>query len=331
MSPQRHALEIPEIHRLAELVQYLNVGLVMLDRSYRICFWNSFMENHSGLSSYKTQGRDLFELFPEIPADWFRRKTESVFLLNSQTFTVWEQRPCLFTFRNVRPLTGVAEFMYQNIVIIPLAGLDGDVNHVALIVYDVTDVAIGKQALTLANVELEKRSRTDRLTGLHNRGYWEERVVQEFRRYQRTSHPVSLVMFDIDHFKNVNDNHGHQGGDEVIHHIALLLNQNLRDTDIPGRYGGEEFAVVLVNCNANSARYFAERLRKVVASSSVQHGSVDIRCTISLGVAELDADTGDHKHWISRADQALYRSKQGGRNRVTVFSGGNADPVSDQT
>ena len=224
----------------------------MLDRGYRICFWNAFMENHSGVPSHKAQDCNLFTLFPDIPAEWFRRKAESVFLLNNQAFTVWEQRPCLFSFKSQRPLTGIAEFMYQNTVIIPLADLDGTTNHVALIVYDVTDVATGKQALTVANAELEKRSRTDPLTGLHNRGYWEERVIQEFRRFQRTRQPASLVMFDIDHFKKVNDNHGHQAGDVVIRHTAQLLMANLRDTDIAGRYGGEEFGVVLVQSDAGA-------------------------------------------------------------------------------
>ena len=331
MKSRQQAQDIAELHRMAEMLQHLDVGLVMLDREYRICFWNTFMENHSGMPAQRVQGQDLLALFRDIPRDWFRRKVESVFLLNNHAFTIWEQRPSLFAFKNFRPLTGVAEFMYQNTVIIPLTGLDGEISHVALIVYDVTDAAVGKQALTLANIELEKRSRIDRLTGLNNRGYWEEIVVQEFRRYQRTTQPTSLAMVDIDHFKQINDRYGHQAGDEVIRHTANLLRKNQRETDIAGRYGGEEFGVVLVNSDANAARYFSERLRKAAESSTVRHGGADIRFTVSVGVAAIDPEVANHKVWIDHSDQALYRSKQNGRNRVTIFDAGGHDPIAQQS
>ena len=331
MKFRQQAQDVAELHRMAEMLQHLDVGLVMLDRDYRICFWNTFMENHSGLPAQRIQGQELLALFPDIPRDWFHRKVESVFLLNNHAFTVWEQRPSLFAFKNFRPLTGASEFMYQNTVIIPLTGLDGEISHVALIVYDVTDAALGKQALTLANTELEKRSRIDRLTGLNNRGYWEEIVVQEFRRYQRTAQPTSLAMVDIDHFKQINDRYGHQAGDEVIRHTANLLRKNQRETDIAGRYGGEEFGVVLVNTDANSARYFSERLRKAAESSTVRHGGVDIRFTVSVGVAAIDPGVANHKVWIDHSDQALYRSKQNGRNRVTIFDASGHDPIAQQS
>jgi predicted signal transduction protein with EAL and GGDEF domain len=143
--------------------------------------------------------------------------------------------------------------MFQNITLIPLTGTSGEVSHICLIVYDVTDVAMSKQAITAANAKLERLSRTDRLTGLNNRGYWEECLAAEFRRFARTGQKATLVMFDIDHFKKVNDTHGHSAGDAVICTIAKLLARCMRDTDIGGRYGGEEFAVVLVDTDLAAA------------------------------------------------------------------------------
>ncbi|WP_258868088.1 PAS domain-containing protein [Alkalilimnicola ehrlichii] len=178
-------IDIAEFHWLLEILQNVDVGLVVLDSNYRIQLWNSFMESHSGKSSTQVMDRELFELFPEIPEAWLRHKVDPVFLLNNRAFTIWEQRPYLFRFRNYRPITGTAEFMYQNTTMIPLRSSHGKVTHACLIVYDVTDIAVTKLALTEANDQLEQLSRTDALTKLNNRGYWETCLIQEFRRYQR--------------------------------------------------------------------------------------------------------------------------------------------------
>jgi diguanylate cyclase len=311
--------EFTEFHWMLETLQNIDVGLVVLDRDYRIQVWNGFMENHSGLRPDMVFGRNLFELFPEISEEWLRHKAETVFQLNNRAFAIWEQRPYLFRFKNYRPITGTAEYMFQNISLIPLVSLNGQVEHIGLIVYDVTDIAVNRQALTSANEKLEHLSRTDRLTELNNRGYWEECLEREFRRYRRTRQKVSLVMFDIDHFKKVNDQHGHPAGDAVIRRLAQLLQKNLRDTDVAGRYGGEEFGAILVNTDADSARFFAERLRKVVQAAPVAYDGQDIAFTISLGIAELDETMRDHRQWIECADRALYQSKKNGRNQSTIY------------
>lgn len=312
--------DLAAYHRMTELLGHLDVGVLVLDRDCRVQFWNAFMENHSGLPRHRAEGRSLFEIFPEVDADWLKRKLESVFVLNNRAFTIWEQRPWIFPFQNYRPVTGQVDRMYQNTSMIPLVGLDAEVSHVALIVYDVTDVAVGRQALTAANAALELASRTDALTGLDNRGHWEECLNAEFRRCRRTGQPATLVMFDVDHFKKVNDTHGHPAGDAVLRNVARVLTRTLRETDRAGRYGGEEFGVILVNADAVAAGYFAERLRKAMEAARVTHGGAEIACTISLGMAALDAATADPKDWIERADAALYHSKSTGRNRASVYS-----------
>ncbi len=311
-------IDIRELHWLMDLLQSIDVGLVVLDRDHRVQVWNSFMENHSGRRPERIIGRNLFDLFPDIPWDWFRRKTESVFLLKSRAFSTWEQRPFLFRFKSYRPITGAAEFMYQNITFIPLMSADGQVNHVGVILYDVTDVAVGKNELEAANAQLEALSRTDRLTGLNNRGYWEECLVREFRRARRTRQPSTLILFDIDHFKQVNDRFGHPAGDEVIRQTAGALRHTMRETDIAGRYGGEEFGLILTGTATEGAFAVAERLRTRIEALIVRHEGHEIRYTVSLGIAPVGADMNEPGEWIAGSDQALYASKHAGRNRTTI-------------
>ena len=311
--------EINEFHWLMDMVQTLDVGLMVLDRDYRVRLWNGFMENHSGQSAAYVIGNDLFALFPDIPEGWFRRKAESVFMLESRAFTTWEQRPYLLRFKNYRPITGTAEFMYQNITLIPLVSPNGSIDHIGVIMYDVTDMAIGKLALETANASLARLSRTDRLTELNNRGYWEECLKAEFARFQRTKHPSTLIMFDIDHFKKVNDTYGHQAGDEVIRATSRTLLKSIRTTDIAGRYGGEEFAVILIDTHAEQGLYLAERVRKKIEALTVRFEQLEIRYSISLGIAEATTAMADHAQWIGSADQALYQAKHGGRNQSVVY------------
>ncbi|NTS75497.1 diguanylate cyclase [Catenovulum sp. SM1970] len=314
------AEDFKEIHSLMGMLQNLDVGLVILDREYKIQLWNSFMESHSGLMPYQVRDKSLFEMFSEINEDWFRHKAESVFLLNNRAFTTWEQRPYLFKFKNYRPITGKAEFMYQNATIIPLGSADGRVERIGLIIYDVTDVAVNRVELKAANDELKRLSRTDRLTGLYNRGFWEECLGREFKRCKRTGSVSSMMIFDIDHFKKVNDEYGHPTGDEVIKAAAEALNISLRETDVAGRYGGEEYVVILVNTSAEQAMIYAERLRKLIEQTPVSHLNQTVNYTVSLGIAEINDDIASHEEWIEYADKALYRSKEGGRNQANVYS-----------
>lgn len=312
--------DIKELHWLMDMIQNLDAGLVVLDRNYGVHVWNGFMANHSGLSPTHTVGHSLFDLFPEIPRQWFQRKLDSVFMLKTRSFITWEQRPFLMYFKNYRPITGMAEFMYQSITLIPLLSADGSVQHAGIIIYDVTDTAINKLQLEQANDQLANLSRTDRLTGLFNRGYWEERLTGEFSRCRRSHGAGSLVMFDIDHFKKVNDTYGHQAGDEVIRTTAHTLLDSIRDTDIAGRYGGEEFGVILPDTPAAEGCVMAERLRERIARTPVEFEGRTIGFTISLGVADFLPDMPGHEEWIKHADRALYRAKEGGRNRSVIYT-----------
>jgi PAS domain S-box-containing protein len=134
-------IEIDEVHWLLDIVQCLDVGVVVLDRDYRIEVWNSFMQNHSGLGPDEVHGQRLFELFAEIDEAWFRRKVETVVQLGTRAFSLWEQRPYLMRFKNYQPITGEEDFMYQNLTLLPLASASGAIEHLCLVIYDVTAIA----------------------------------------------------------------------------------------------------------------------------------------------------------------------------------------------
>lgn len=301
------------------MLESVEVGLVVLDLDFRVQAWNSFMENHSGITASKIRNRVLFELFPDIPEAWLTRKVDAVALLNTRAFTSWEQRPYLFQFRNTRPITGTEDYMYQNLTISPLTASNGQVEKVCLMVYDVTDTATSKRALERANEQLAKLSMTDRLTGLLNRGTWENLVDAEFERFRRYGQATCLVMFDIDFFKKVNDNHGHLAGDEVIKHAAEIARNNLRQSDSIGRYGGEEFGIVLPETDAEGARVICERIRESIEQSVVQTTTAPIRYTVSVGLSQLTDRPKNHMKWMQQADEALYAAKKSGRNNVVVF------------
>lgn len=170
--------------------------------------------------------------------------------------------------------------------------------------------------LKLANTKLEQLSRKDALTGLYNRGYWQEQLELEYNRCQRYQHISSLIMLDIDHFKKINDNFGHPAGDLVIKRLAFILRNCSRKTDVVGRYGGEEFALILPNTDSNTALSLAERIRmECVKELLTFSDKQQTGFTISIGIAEINEAFKNSQDWLNTADQALYHAKENGRNR----------------
>ena len=311
---------------IMDVVQNVDVGLVLLDKNYDIKLWNSFMQNHSSLYAEEVIGKNLFESFPEIDEKWFNRKVESIYLLKNSAFTTWEQRPYLFRFNNYRPITGRAEFMYQNSTFIPIQDLTGEISSICLIVYDVTEQAINNLELEAANEKLEIISQTDGLTGLFNRKAWEDLLNKEFDRLQRYEEKCSLIIFDIDHFKKVNDSYGHPAGDEVIKRVAEITQKCIRKTDFAGRYGGEEYVILLPHTPVASAEILAERIRKEIEAEIVNYENTSIKITVSFGLSEHNSSLKSATAWIDSADKALYESKENGRNQVSIFSHPEAVP-----
>ncbi len=302
------------------MISNIDVGMIVLDLNCEILHWNGFMEHHSNISTEDAIGSNLFALFPEVPKDWFRKKIETVLLLNSKAFTTWEQRPYIFKFKSYLPITGIHKFMFQNMTIIPLTSLSGEIEQITVIIYDVSDVAANRLALLEVNQHLETANRIDQLTQLYNRGYLEECIKGEFNRFKRSGTASCLVMLDIDFFKKVNDQYGHPAGDEVLRIVGKTMADIQRNTDIIGRYGGEEFAVILVDTNIEQAVFFLDRLRKTISSTVISYNNTDIPITVSLGMSEIKTEMIDYEEWLSQSDQALYKAKDNGRDQYQIYT-----------
>ncbi len=172
--------------------------------------------------------------------------------------------------------------------------------------------------VTTANRKLRRMATTDSLTGLFNRRHMTYLAEKELARFQRNGHPVAFLVLDIDHFKVINDEHGHEAGDRVLEDVAGIIKDQLRTQDLIARWGGEEFLAVLPDTELRSAQASAERVRQALMSREWQAPSGErIDITISAGVSEFRSDD-DLNSAINRADRALYRSKEGGRNRVEL-------------
>ena len=176
--------------------------------------------------------------------------------------------------------------------------------------------------LRLANDKLEKLAFRDGLTNLYNHRYFQEILAKEVSRVHRYGRPLALLLFDIDHFKKVNDNYGHPAGDQVLVTMSEAITKAVRPSDIVARYGGEEFAVILPETNFSGMKVFAERLRRCVAAITTNIDGEEIKITISCGASHLTPDSTVHhpSMLINTADRALYLSKKNGRNMVTVLA-----------
>ncbi|HEX4341103.1 MAG TPA: diguanylate cyclase [Polyangiaceae bacterium] len=177
-------------------------------------------------------------------------------------------------------------------------------------------VVLLQDQLLEAQSELERRALHDSLTGTKNRGAIADVLARELSRSRRTRRPISVVICDVDHFKKVNDTHGHPAGDAVLREFVLRAKNEVRSHDDVGRWGGEEFLVVLPECPTDEATRVAERLRLALASEPIVVGDERITVTASFGVAGTDQGHGDLNTIVSAADEALYAAKASGRNRV---------------
>jgi len=183
-------------------------------------------------------------------------------------------------------------------------------------------------AVAIARARLYEAAITDGLTGLYVRRFALHRLREEIRRARRYGNELSLVMCDIDHFKTINDTWGHPVGDRVLVKVAEIISAQLRiEVDVAGRYGGEEFLLVLPQTRLASGVIAAERLRAAIESAAIEHGADNpLKVTMSFGLAQLDLQGGESfEDLIARADAAMYESKETGRNRVTAFASPNAE------
>ncbi|WP_321911713.1 MULTISPECIES: diguanylate cyclase [unclassified Paraburkholderia] len=301
------------------VVERVGFGIFVVDRDMNVLSWNRFMQDHSGVTAEDVIGRSIFERFPDLPRAWLTRKVESVFQLGSFAFSSWEQRPYLFQFDHDRPITGGVDYMQQDCTFMPLMR-GRDVIAVCVTLSDVTHVSVMQREREEAVAKLREYADRDGLTGIANRRYFETRLADEFLRWQRYGGELSMLLFDLDHFKRINDEFGHVAGDTVLRSMAQRVSGVVRKQDVFGRFGGEEFALLLPCTPLDDALYVAEKIRRTIGDEPIEVQGVIVPVTASVGAATARTGAPDYEGMINEADAALYTAKRQGRNRSVALA-----------
>lgn len=200
---------------------------------------------------------------------------------------------------------------WLDISMLPLYDDQGEVTHFAAIERNVTEQVEREERLA-------SQARTDPLTGLLNRRSFDEELAEEFSRFQRRRSKYSVLMLDIDHFKDVNDTYGHAFGDRVLKTLAQCCKDNIRLHDTLARVGGEEFCIISPHNSQKAALKMADKIRQRIEDLSFETEGHKLNITVSIGVSEVDFEDYDHTSVLERADEAMYEAKEKGRNRVAA-------------
>jgi len=299
------------MNEFSQILDSVNLGLVILDADLRVRYWNRWMESRSGIAAERIAGALLFDFFPSLKTPAFIRSCKSVLTFGNFSFFSQKLHRFLFPFRPDSSFESRFEQMQQSCTMGPLRNDDTTISALYLTVQDVTELAAYEHRLMEMNMR-------DGLTGAYNRRFLEKRMEEEFNRHVRYSRSLSVVMFDIDFFKKVNDSYGHLCGDLILKDIAGEIAAMIRTTDFLARYGGEEFCCLLPETDLPAAQMIAERFRSRVAEAQHIYQGQEIYVTISLGVAALTPGLSSCHALLKKADDALYEAKRSGRNRVVA-------------
>jgi diguanylate cyclase (GGDEF)-like protein/PAS domain S-box-containing protein len=281
----------------------------------KVTHWNHVAEDTFGIP----QKEMLNQRFPLCPIDWdWSRVYEGIansILLNR-----------VIKIHNLEFFKKTGEKGFLELSINPIIDKTHKITGFLIFGEDMTEKQLNKQLLneielrkhaekdlTRANQELERLAKHDPLTDLYNRRYFIDQLELEFERAKRYNASLSVLIMDLDYFKDVNDTHGHLIGDKVLVSVASSIIKTTRSTDIAGRYGGEEFCMILPSTDAEKAYITAEKLRTAI-SMNRHEGDFEFTITCSIGITEMDPNDSDLLHLIRRADEALYLAKDAGRN-----------------
>ncbi len=307
----------------AQLLDHLSIGIIVVDEPLTVVFWNRWMEEHSLLPREEVRGKPLYELFPDLVKKEFTAKAREAFRKGEPTFFTHKVHQFMFPFHTVRSLlASKLSPMQQTVILSPLKDDDGVTRQLLVSVFDISDWVAYQNRLLESKKELEKLSRLDDLTQIANRRAIMEQLRYDLCLHARKKRPLAMALIDIDHFKKVNDTYGHQCGDQLLRGVAQLLAEQLRGYDKVGRYGGEEFMLVLPETSREAALQTCERLRQKVAATVFQCHRHQVTITVSIGTAFFGGETAEvDQHPTAEdlfrvADANLYRAKDGGRDRV---------------
>jgi diguanylate cyclase (GGDEF)-like protein len=292
-----------------QVFDMVDIGLIILDRDLRVRHWNRWMQLHSGIYPDKIVGSPVFDIFPNLKKPRFLKSCKTVLTFGNFCFFSQKLHHHLFPFQPISSFDSQFKFMQQSCTMGPLRNEKGSIEYLFISVHDVTEAVNFEQRLLEMNMK-------DALTGISNRRCLEMHLINEVERHRRYNHPISLIIFDIDFFKHINDAYGHQCGDYILKGIASTIHKSIRSGDVLARYGGEEFCCLLPETDMEAATVLAERFRKKIAQKIYRYHGNRIKVTISLGVATLDEEISTPELFLRKADERLYQAKHAGRNCV---------------
>lgn len=317
---QKPAEERTAMTNHTQILNHLSIGAAVIDRSLRIVFWNRWLAEHSMLGQEEVIGRPIHEVFPGLIKKGFVKKAREVFHLGEPSFFNKRLHQNIFPFFSGRSyIEKQLTPMEQTVILSPLLDSDGNTNEVLISVFDISDWISYQNELLRTQTELQRLSQTDDLTQVPNRRSVMDRLTEEFLVHKRKKRPLSLALLDIDYFKKINDSFGHHTGDMILREMAQLVSGMLRDYDAMGRYGGEEFVIVLPETNGGQALKVADRLREGIERHEFLVNDRTHRITVSLGIACKSAEGNPTiEEMFKEADRCLYLAKASGRNRTEI-------------
>lgn len=284
--------------RFRAIFESTNDCILVWDRQYNYLYANQAAIDHVGTTRDKVVGKNI--------RDGLRHVPDFMHLWMERIDQVFETKKPL----RVEDAVPVGDnTVYSESVLSPIFGNDGSMFAVGVVYRDVTERKFMED-------ELKRLAATDPLTGADNRRSFLEKASYELLRSQRYKHPFALLMLDVDHFKSVNDTHGHKWGDQVLKTIVAKSVKTLRDTDLFGRIGGEEFAIILPETDTQAAIEVSERLRQTLSQIKISTDRGAIQITVSIGLAIIESRDDTLDTIMGRADAALYEAKQAGRNKL---------------
>ncbi len=296
----------------------VNNGIIILDENLTIKAWNNWLEIFTNIKENVVIEKNICELFSNINTKKLKRKVKAVLVTQNPSFISLDTNDYLIDIPVSNITNKIFSSMKQEVTILPY---DIKKKLVCIYIYDVTPLSEVNYKLQKANEELIDMSHRDPLTHIYNRRYFAEQSSKILAFAKRNNIPLTILILDIDKFKTINDTYGHFVGDEVIISVAHTLGKHIRQSDIVARFGGEEFVMLLQDCDLENGKLVAEKIREDIKQSQVETASTKLsNFTISIGVAQYhqQKDNDNLEYTSSRADEALYKSKENGRDQTTL-------------
>ncbi|MBN2715246.1 MAG: diguanylate cyclase [Deltaproteobacteria bacterium] len=297
----------------SQILDNIETGVLVVNRRLDISFWNRWLAVHTGISNEVALHNNLVSLFPEYSFELLKQKVNIALRLGTPTFIDGKVSGYVLPVEQYKVTKSIYRHMRQDGTIAPIND-----SEVSIVINDITPLLEAHYTIDQQMQMLARQAKTDSLTGCFNKSMFNDLLATEIKRSTRHSHVFSLIGFDIDDFKKVNDTYGHLTGDAVLRSLAQIVASSIRQSDSLVRWGGEEFFILLPETALDGGARLAEKLRERI---SANHFEKVGHLSCCFGVAQWEMDV-DEDTVISNTDRALYYAKQTGKNKVSTFGNG---------